>query len=219
LRKLRKWTIVLLSLSAFAALAVTIVKTLPHPSSAPPITLDDIGLMMPDAPQTALVAALVRERLAHQATPAPSAAAPACSAPNPPHPWDSTQRANATTIVAVGVVLAIPQRGEIVALATAMQESQLYNLGNLGANNNRDSLGLFQQRPSMGWGSPAQVSDPVYASTAFYLALQRVSGWKTMSVTNAAQSVQHSAFRYAYAKWETDATALTQQIMCLHPMV
>jgi hypothetical protein len=95
-----------------------------------------------------------------------------------------------------------------------MQESQLYNLGHLGAKNDHDSLGLFQQRPSMGWGSAAQVTDPIYSATAFYLALQRVSGWESMKVTVAAQRVQRSAYPNAYAQWEADATSLSQEILC-----
>ena len=95
-----------------------------------------------------------------------------------------------------------------------MQESKLQNLGHLGAKNDHDSLGLFQQRPSMGWGSKAQLTDPVYSATAFYLALQRVPGWKSMKITVAAQRVQRSAYPNAYAKWEKDATALSQAILC-----
>src|SRR6185295_12238015 len=110
--------------------------------------------------------------------------------------------------------LDFPDRGEIIALAVAMQESHLYNLGHLGGKNDHDSLGLFQQRPSMGWGSAKQVTDPVYSATAFYLALKRVPGWKSMAVTVAAQRVQRSAFPYAYAQWETDANALVQQNNC-----
>jgi hypothetical protein len=200
-----------------AAVAVTVVKTMPHKPPPDPLSLDDLALMVPDAAQTALVAALVRSRIAAAtAAPNPSAtAAPAaCVAPSPPHKWDQTQRDNATTIVQVGLALNISERGLIVALATAMQESSLRNLGNLGAKNDHDSLGLFQQRPSMGWGSPAQVTDPVYAATAFYLALQRVSGWESMKVTVAAQRVQRSAYPNAYAKWETDATNLCKQILC-----
>jgi hypothetical protein len=95
-----------------------------------------------------------------------------------------------------------------------MQESRLYNLGDLGVNNNSDSLGLFQQRPSMGWGTVAQVTDPVYASTAFYIRLQNVPGWQSMSVTDAAQSVQRSGAPGAYAQWQSDATALVQDVLC-----
>jgi hypothetical protein len=179
------------------------------------LTLDDLALMMPDAAEAELIAAMIRARLANaEATPLATAAPAVCVAPSPPHTWDGTQRDNATTIVRVGLALDIPERGLVVALATAMQESQLYNLGYLGANNDHDSLGLFQQRPSMGWGSEAQVTDPVYAATAFYLALQRVPGWESMPVTVAAQRVQRSAYPNAYAKWETDATSLTQQILC-----
>jgi hypothetical protein len=163
-----------------------------------------------------VVATLVRARIADATNHGISAtAAPAvCVAPNPPHRWDKIQRKNAKTIVQVGVALNLPERGLVVALAAAMQESKLYNLGNLGANNDHDSVGLFQQRPSMGWGSEAEVTDPVYAATAFYLALKRVPGWKSMKVTYAAQSVQRSAFPEAYAKWETDAKALAQDILC-----
>ncbi|HEX5996965.1 MAG TPA: hypothetical protein VFY84_17620 [Jiangellales bacterium] len=202
---------------AFIAIVVTVVRTMPHPPPAEPLTLDELAMMIPDAAETELVAALVRARIAElDATPDPAAAAPApvCVAASTPYPWDSTQRENARTIVQVGVAMGVPERGEVIALATAMQESKLYNLGHLGANNDHDSLGLFQQRPSMGWGSPEQVTDPIYAATAFYLALQRVSGWESMAVTVAAQSVQRSAFPDAYAQWETDATALVQEALC-----
>jgi hypothetical protein len=212
----RIWVTVVLVLASLAAIAVTVVRTMPHHPPAEPLTLDEIALMVPDAAQTAVVAAIVRARIAAAATARPSAtAAPAsCVAPRPPHTWNRTQRGNARTIVQVGLALGISKRGLVIALATAMQESKLHNLGHLGAKNDHDSLGLFQQRPSMGWGSKAQVTDPVYSATAFYLALQRVRGWKSMKVTVAAQSVQRSAYPNAYAKWETDATSLSQAILC-----
>jgi hypothetical protein len=173
-------------------------------------------MMVPSAAETEALAAIVRARIAEAAAnPGPPPAEPVvCTAPNPPTAWNSTQRENATTIVQVGLALGIPERGLIVALATAMQESSLNNYGHLGANNDHDSLGLFQQRPSMGWGSPEQVTDPVYSATAFYSALLRVPGWESMAVTVAAQTVQRSAFPNAYAKWEADATALVQGILC-----
>ncbi len=213
----RIWVTVVLVVASLTAIAVTVVRTMPHHPPVEPLTLDELALMMPDSQQTQLVAAIVRARIANaKATPKPSATAAAavCLAPSPPHAWNSTQRDNATTIVQVGLALGISERGLIVALATAMQESQLYNLGHLGANNDHDSLGLFQQRPSMGWGSQAQLTDPVYSATAFYLALQRVPGWESMAVTVAAQRVQRSAFPNAYAKWETNATSLSKQILC-----
>jgi hypothetical protein len=203
-------------LVALAAIVVTVVLTMPRNELPEPLTLDELAMLVPDAAETEALAALVRTRIANAAaSPGPPAAEPVvCTAPSPPNVWDDAQRANATTIVQVGLALEIPQRGLVVALATAMQESKLYNLGYLGANNDHDSLGLFQQRPSMGWGSEAQVTDPVYSATAFYSALQRVPGWESMEVTVAAQSVQRSAFPSAYAKWEADATALVQGILC-----
>ncbi|GAA2522495.1 hypothetical protein GCM10010201_20630 [Pilimelia columellifera subsp. columellifera] len=121
---------------------------------------------------------------------------------------NAAQRANAVIIYTVGAKMRLPHRAGIVAIATALQESHLVNLGNLGANNDHDSLGLFQQRPSQGWGTPEQIMDPVYASTKFYQRLVRVKGWEQMSVTEAAQAVQRSAFPDAYAKWEPVATKL-----------
>ena len=93
-----------------------------------------------------------------------------------------------------------------------MQESSLHNYGNLGARNDHDSLGLFQQRPSQGWGTPAQILNPAHAATSFYQHLLRVHGWQTLPLTQAAQAVQRSAFPTAYAKWEQPATTLVHTI-------
>ena len=117
---------------------------------------------------------------------------------------DLAQAANATTIAAVAKQLDMPDHAVTIALATALQESQLHNL----AYGDRDSLGLFQQRPSQGWGTAAQVMDPTYASAAFFKALERVPGWQTMPVTDAAQAVQHSSAPQAYALWEPLARTL-----------
>ncbi|MER8036079.1 C40 family peptidase [Streptomyces hydrogenans] len=119
----------------------------------------------------------------------------------------------AKTIQATGVAMNIPARGQVVALATALQESGLRNL----AWGDRDSLGLFQQRPSMGWGTANEILDPVHASTKFYEGLRQVSGWQSLSVTQAAQAVQKSGFPEAYAKWEPLATALQKAIEPLLP--
>ncbi|RSO06977.1 hypothetical protein DMH18_26390 [Streptomyces sp. WAC 06783] len=115
---------------------------------------------------------------------------------------------NAKTIIATGISLHAPVRGQVVALATAMQESRLRNLG----GGDRDSLGLFQQRPSQGWGTAQQIRDPVYASTRFYKALFGVHGWQQMTVTQAAQAVQKSGLPDAYAPWEKLARALQQAL-------
>lgn len=118
------------------------------------------------------------------------------------------QVANGAIIVQVGIDMKIPVRGQIIAVATAMQESRLYNV-NYG---DRDSLGLFQQRPSAGWGTPEQVTDPKYASRKFYEALLKVDGWADMPLTKAAQRVQRSAFPDAYAKHEPGAAALVSAV-------
>ncbi len=115
---------------------------------------------------------------------------------------------NAQSIQATGVAMHIPVRGQVVALATALQESGLRNI----TYGDRDSLGLFQQRPSQGWGTAEQIMQPVYASTKFYEALKTVNGWESMTVTQAAQAVQRSGYPDAYAKWEPLATALQQAI-------
>lgn len=94
-----------------------------------------------------------------------------------------------------------------------MQESRLRNL-NYG---DRDSLGLFQQRPSQGWGSAQQIRDPVYASEQFYKHLLKVDGWQQMTVTQAAQAVQKSGLPDAYAQWENLATALQDAIAKTFP--
>ncbi|MGC5006446.1 NlpC/P60 family protein [Streptomyces sp. NBC_01762] len=120
---------------------------------------------------------------------------------------------NAQTIVAAGLSLDVPKKGQIVALATAMQESQLRNL-NYG---DRDSLGLFQQRPSQGWGSAQQIRDPVYASEQFYKHLLKVDGWQQMTVTQAAQAVQKSGLPDAYAQRENLATVLQDTIAKTFP--
>jgi hypothetical protein len=117
---------------------------------------------------------------------------------------DPEQMANAATIAAVGIRRAMPERAVVVALATAFQESKLKNLD----YGDRDSLGLFQQRPSMGWGTPEQVRDPRYAAGKFYDALRKVRGWQQMRVTDAAQRVQRSAHPEAYEKWADEATVL-----------
>ncbi|MFD7204395.1 C40 family peptidase [Streptomyces sp. NPDC059893] len=120
----------------------------------------------------------------------------------------TVQIPNAKTIQATGVAMKVPARGQIVALATAQQESGLRNLD----YGDRDSLGLFQQRPSQGWGTATQVRDPVQASTKFYEELLSVSGWQSMTVTQAAQAVQQSGSPDAYATWLPLATALQKAI-------
>lgn len=114
------------------------------------------------------------------------------------------QMGNARTIYNVGRRLGASNRDIQIALMTAFQESGLRNL-NYG---DRDSLGLFQQRPSQGWGSRQQVTNPEYAAGKFFNSLLRLGGRDKMALTQAAQAVQRSAFPNAYAKWEGQASAI-----------
>jgi hypothetical protein len=117
---------------------------------------------------------------------------------------DLEQAEHATTIAAVGKRLGLPNHAVTIGLAAALQESKLRNL----AHGDRDSLGLFQQRPSQGWGTAVQVMDPNYAATAFFTHLAKVDGWESLPVTTAAQEVQRSGAPGAYARWEPEARAL-----------
>jgi hypothetical protein len=114
------------------------------------------------------------------------------------------QAANAATIAAVGTGRGMPERAVTIALATALQESELRNI----AHGDRDSLGLFQQRPSQGWGTERQIMDPAYAAGIFYAHLAKVPHYTDLPLTEAAQEVQRSGFPEAYAKHEPDAELL-----------
>jgi len=118
------------------------------------------------------------------------------------------QAENAALMAAISVRRGLPARAATIAIATAYQESKLVNID----YGDRDSLGLFQQRPSQGWGRPRQIMDPVYAINAFYDALAKVDGFETMEVTVAAQRVQRSGFPDAYADHEADARVLASAL-------
>lgn len=122
--------------------------------------------------------------------------------------YTTAQIQNATTIYQVAISLNLPPYAAEIAIATAMQESTLNNLD----YGDQDSLGLFQQRPSQGWGTPTQIMNPVYATTKFYDALVEVPDWETIPLTQAAQDIQRSAYPDAYAQWQTDAQYLVATV-------
>ncbi len=121
------------------------------------------------------------------------------------------QASNAALIAAVAVRRGLPARAASIALATAMQESKLRNIGH-GDQAGPDSRGLFQQRPSQGWGTAAQVMDPYHASNAFYDSLVKVPGYQSLEITDAAQRVQRSAYPAAYAQHEVMAKAFASSL-------
>ena len=121
----------------------------------------------------------------------------------------STEQAeNAAIIAAVGVRRGLPARAVSIALATAYQESKISNLD----HGDRDSLGIFQQRPSMGWGTAKQITNPYYAANRFYDELEKIDGYQTMRITEAAQRVQRSGFPEAYEDHAADGRALASAL-------
>ncbi|MCC3764868.1 hypothetical protein K3N28_17560 [Glycomyces sp. TRM65418] len=127
---------------------------------------------------------------------------------------DDEQEANAVTIIETGKELGFDENGWAVALATAMQEAKLYNAASEAvpesfeytdsevSYSDHDSVGLFQQRTSMGWGSVEELMDPATSASKFYNTLADVDGWEGMSIAAAAQAVQISAYPDYYAQWE-----------------
>jgi hypothetical protein len=134
----------------------------------------------------------------------PSVAPGLCTIAGASFTLTAEQVANAKIIADVGRGRGLPERAVVIALATAQQESRLRNLD----YGDRDSLGLFQQRPSSGWGTEAEVQDPVYAANKFYDHLVTVPGWESGDLTTVADAVQRSAFPRAYAQWEEMAQEL-----------
>ena len=132
--------------------------------------------------------------------------ASSCDISNSPYTLSTEQAANAATISAIATARQLPTRAVTIALAAALQESKLNNI----EYGDRDSVGLFQQRPSQGWGSHGQIMDPRYAAGRFFDALVKVSGWQAMQLTAAAQAVQKSGHPTAYQRWEDQAGTLAK---------
>jgi hypothetical protein len=147
----------------------------------------------------------------------------AAEVPTPVAGLTQTQMNNAKAIVQAGEALSLPTRAFVAAVACSLQESRLYNLAssalpesfqysNEGSGSDHDSVGLFQQRSSTGWGSVKDLMQPSYAATQFYKALTRVPGWQSMALTYAIQAVQVSAFPDAYAQHEAQAQTIVDAL-------
>ncbi|MEU4641922.1 peptidase M23 [Micromonospora sp. NPDC023814] len=157
-------------------------------------------------------------------TPAPKKTKRKPVDPAPVAGLDNAQMENAEVIVRTGRKMDMPRRAFVIAVATAMQESNLYNVasGVLSESQNyphqgigwdHDSVGLFQQRSSSGWGEVGQLMDPEFATRQFLAALAQVPGWQQMRLTDAAQAVQISAYPEHYAKHEWRATEVVEAIL------
>jgi len=143
-------------------------------------------------------------------TATPTTAAPGIGdAPTVIAGWDAEQTANIATIIGVGNTKRVPPWGWVIAVATVIQESGLRNL----PGGDRDSIGLFQQRPSQGWGTAKQLADPAYQAGKFFHKLLTIDGWQQMPLTDAADAVQRSAYPDAYAKHEADAVVLVSAVV------
>ena len=143
--------------------------------------------------------------------PIPQAAT--CDITNSPYTLSTEQAANAATISAIATARKLPNRAVTIALATALQESKLNNI----EYGDRDSVGLFQQRPSQGWGSHGQIMDPRYSAARFFDALVKVKGWQDMQLADAAQKVQKSGHPGAYQRWEGQADTLAKAFTGAEP--
>jgi hypothetical protein len=163
------------------------------------------------APPTGTAAAVVQQTDTHATTVAPVAG------------LTQTQMNHAKTIVDTADQMRLPTQAAVVAVATAMQETNLRNLANTGLPESQtlpndgtgfdhDSVGLFQQRPASGWGPVDELMDPATSTRKFLTALQDVPGWQDMPVTVAAQTVQGSAFPDAYAKHQPTAETVVDAI-------
>ncbi|MET8279569.1 peptidase M23 [Micromonospora sp. NPDC005174] len=146
------------------------------------------------------------------------------SRPAPVAGLDKAQMENAEAIVRAGRKMGIPRRGLVIAVATAMQESNLYNVASgvlpesqdyphQGVGWDHDSVGLFQQRSSSGWGPVGRLMDPEFATRQFLTALEQVPGWQQMRLTDAAQAVQVSAYPEYYQQHEWRATRVVDAIV------
>src|SRR5262249_37915744 len=191
------------------------------------------GSSTPDSPIAEALkspAQKAREEAARKAAAAKKAADEAAAAkkkaaeqPAPVAGLDQTQMNNAKAIVDTGKALGLPKQAYIAAVMCALQESKLYNLAsyalpeswsysNQGGGSDHDSVGLFQQRPSAGWGSIRDIMQPSFAATSFYQRLVNVPGWQSMAMTYAIQAVQGSGFPDAYAQHEGRAQTIVDAL-------
>jgi hypothetical protein len=200
-----------------AAIAITSLDSEP--------TVPPSGVVAADAALSEDFAAAAAEQIADDQRAAAAAAAEAeareaaeeaareAAEPKPVGGLNEMQMENAIAIIEAGKDEGLSEKAWAIALATAMQESKFKNYANVNVaesynfayqaeGSDHDSVGLFQQRPSSGWGSVEELMDPKTSASKFYDSLKRVDNWENMPVTRAAQTVQVSAFPDAYAQWE-----------------
>jgi hypothetical protein len=215
------------SVAAFGLVAVAGTSALLHTSAATaePSTLNTTAaqvVMAPQHPDGSKSTPTKTPTSKKTSTKAPTTKTTTAKA-KPTAGYNQTQMDNAAIIVKAGKELGISERGQIIAVATAMQESNLYNLASYvvpeslkyahqGTGADYDSVGLFQQRYTTGWGTVKEIMNPSESAKKFYRALLQVPGWQNLPITVAAQTVQGSAFPDAYAKHQANATAVVKAV-------
>jgi hypothetical protein len=199
-------TAIFIGSTGSAAIAITNLDT-PSTTPASAVVAAEVALSQ----ETAAAAAM--QIAEDQRAAAAAAAAQEAAEPKPVGGLSKLQMSNAIAIIEAGKAEGLDQKAWAIALATAMQESKFRNYANVNVaesynyeyqaeGSDHDSVGLFQQRPSSGWGSVKELMDPKTSASKFYNSLKRVDNWEDMPVTRAAQTVQVSAFPDAYAQWE-----------------
>lgn len=208
---------------AAAAGGVFAVSRTDQPAAAP-VAVD--AAFSSARPEVAVVVPKKATVTSAPPTPKPKAKSKT-SSPRPPQPVSGLSQAQmniAAVIVRVAREQKLPRRAMLVAMMTGLQESSLRNLANPtvpdsldepheGSGDNFDSLGVFQQRPSQGWGTTAELMDPEYAADAFYDKLMRIDDWETKSLGDAAQAVQRSGVPDAYADHEDRAAEVVDALL------
>lgn len=199
-------TAIFIGSTGSAAIAIT--------SLDPPSTTPASGVVAAEVALSEETAAAAATQIANdQREAAAAAAAQEAAKPKPVGGLSELQMSNAIAIIEAGKAEGLSQKAWAIALSTAMQESKFRNYANVNIaesykyeyqaeGSDHDSVGLFQQRPSSGWGSVKELMDPKTSASKFYDSLKRVDNWEDMPVTRAAQTVQVSAFPDAYAQWE-----------------
>jgi hypothetical protein len=212
-----------------AAVAGVVAMGGTRQSATAPVAIDAALQEAPGAPQDEVRVspapfAPPKPGVASSKAPRPRGSSPTRRPPRPVSGLNQAQMNNAAVIVQVARERGLPRRAMLVAMMTGMQESSLRNLANPtvpgsldrpneGSGSNFDSLGIFQQRPSQGWGTVAQLMNPRYAADAFYRRLLKVSDWESKSLGDAAQAVQRSAVPDAYAEHEKRATKIVDALL------
>jgi hypothetical protein len=216
----RKKTLVLagtaLALAGAGSATAATVPQAPVPGAAQHVRLTaDVRPAAHQAPRLPAIGSLTSQPAQRRAVPVPDADQLMPIGTSGAQNWmpiSGSQLANAATIVQQALARQMGLRSAVIAVAAAMQESRLQDLGYGDA----DSLGLFQQRPSCGWGTAQQIMNPAFAADGFLAALQRFQasdpGWAAQPLWVSAQGVQKSRLPLAYAQWEAQAASLVKQV-------